>query len=310
MAEESIAEPIGSVVMVVADIEPATRLFEEGIGLRVVGEERSTTSTIGELWGVADGDFRVRRLARADRRFGCVDLVESRRAAAAIRDPDRAFDFGIFSLNFRTADLDRALERLKALGARPISEPVAYDVGKPMREVLLEIDGGARITLIQVGDPNRTAPLFAEPVATYGVVVPSMDAAQAFYRDVFGLEVAIAFKHSGPPFDAALGIAGDLTMDFATLTARGEWMAKLELLVLEVAGEKPENRSELADFEHTGYSFLTFVAKDLERIGSACGEARAAVIVEPKRFRRPFHGDTRAMIVRAPGGEYLEVIEA
>lgn len=310
MPKNSIIRPIRSVVTVVRDLESATQLLTEGIGFEVVSEAVTSTASVGEIWGVADGDFRVRRLERAGSGLGAIDLVESKAATRPIRDRGRAFDLGIFSLNFRTADLDAAVELLTALGAAKVSEPVAYDVGKPMREVLMETAEGTRITLIQIGDADPSRPLFEEPVATYGVIVPSMDQSQVFYRDALGLEVAIAFSHSGPPFDEALGIDGDLSMSFATLTARGEWMAKLELLQLDVTGETAENRSELGDFAHAGYTFLTLVCEDIEAARAACVGAGGAVIVEPKAFDRPFHEGARTMIVRAPGGEYLEIIEA
>ncbi len=309
MTAKCIVRPIRTVVQIAHDLELATDIFTNGIGFEIVGETVAKTEDVGELWGIRDAGFRVRRLARAGTEFGAVDLVESPRAASPMRDPKRAYDRGLFSLNFRTGDLDGAMVRLAALGATAISDPVGYDVGKPMREVLMDIGDGTRITLIQVGDTDVSAPLFGEPVATYGLIVPSVQSSLGFYRDALGLEVAIAFSHTGPPFDTALGIEGDLAMEFATLTAGGEWMAKLELLELNVSGTAPENRSELADFEHCGYAFLTWLTNEIGATRKICVAAGADVIVEPKRFTRPFHEGSRAMIIRAPGGEYLEFIE-
>ncbi|MBS1797713.1 MAG: hypothetical protein JSS81_28075 [Acidobacteria bacterium] len=123
------------------------------------------------------------------------------------------------------------------------------------------------------------------------------------------METAITFQHKGPPFDELLGISDEMSMDFATLTSDGQWMGKVELLQLEVAGQKPEDTSVKADFAHTGYALLTFLTRDIESAKHACERAGATIVVEPAQFNRPFHENSRVMIVRSPGGEYLEIIE-
>ncbi len=306
MTQRTSVYPVTSALIAVGNLESSVRFFVEGFGLERTGSTVATEAAIGGFWGVK-GDFEVVRLARSGSELGFVDLVGIPAASPPIRR--RPTDLGIFTLNFRTNDLDAAIAKLESAGGRAVSEPMAYDVGKPMREVMIDAPGGFRLTLIQIGETVPDAAVFAEPVATYGIVVPSMERALGFYKDALGLEPALRFAHSGPPFDRLLGVDGDLSMDFATLTARGEWMAKIELLELEVTGVVAENKSEYCDLAHSGYTFLAFETDDLAATRGACANAGAEIIVEPDIFDRPFHEGSAAMIVQAPSGEYLEIIE-
>jgi len=69
------------------------------------------------------------------------------------------------------------------------------------------------------------------------------------------------------------------------------------------------NKNELADLSHTGYTFVTFLADDLDAVEASCRTAGGEIVVEPAAVIRPFHEGKRAMIVLSPGGEYIEVIE-
>jgi hypothetical protein len=135
-----------------------------------------------------------------------------------------------------------------------------------------------------------------------------MSDAKLFYEQGLGLQTAIAFQAAGSPFDSLLGVKKLESLDFATLTSDGNWTGKIELLELET-GETPINTNEHADFSHTGYSFVTFLAEDLDAVAESCKKVGAKIVIEPKEFNRPFHEGKRAMIVRSLGGEYLEIIE-
>jgi hypothetical protein len=51
------------------------------------------------------------------------------------------------------------------------------------------------------------------------------------------------------------------------------------------------------------------LAKDLDPVAESCQTIGAEIIIKPKPFKRPFHQEKRAMIVRSLSGEYLEIIE-
>lgn len=306
----SLVSTVKTVVQVTANLDESRRIYEEGIGLKCIGETVASVADIGAIWGVAEAGYRVARFAREGEEFGCIDLVENSKASAPIRDNHRAFDFGIMTLNFRTNNIENAIPKLLALGCEMVSEILEYNAGKPMREVMMNTPSGERLTILEVGGVNDDLPIFNEAIATVGFVVPKMEEAKRFYEDGFGLQTAIAFQASGSPFDALLGVKQLDKLDFATLTAGGNWTGKVELLELAVPGETAVNTNELTDLKHTGYTFVTFLSNDIGKVAESCRQVGAEIIVEPKTFNRPFHTGKQAMIVRALSGEYLEIIEA
>lgn len=304
----SIVSTVKTVVQTVKNLDEVRKIYEDGLGLICIGKARTSAQEIGKLWGVSEGNFRVARFAREGEDFGCLDLVENQDATAPMRDKNRAFDFGVMTLNFRTNNIEKAVPKLIETGCKAVSGILEYNAGKPMRELMMNTPSGERLTILEVGGVNDDLPIFNEAIATVGLVVPKMSDAKKFYEEGLGLTTAIAFQASGAPFGALLGVKRLDRLDFATLTSEGNWTGKVELLELET-GETPINTNELADFSQTGYTFATFLAEDLEAVAESCKKIGAKIIVEPKVFNRPFHEGKRAMIVRALGGEYIEFIE-
>ncbi len=306
----SLVSTIKSVVQVVKNLDNARKIYENGLGLTCVGETKTTFAEIGELWGVEQGNFRVARFARAGENFGCVDLVENTAAETSIRNSQRSFDFGIMTLNFRTNNLEKAIEKLESCGAEATSAILEYNAGKPMREVMMITNSGERLTVLEVGGKDEALPIFGEAIAAVGMVIPQMQTAKAFYENSLGLQTAIAFQAAGSPFDMLLGVKQLDKLDFATLAADGNWTGKVELLELEVADETPKNTNEFAGFSRAGYTFNTFLTANIFAVAESCRKNGAEITVAPKVFNRPFHAGKRALIARSTGGEYLEIIEA
>ena len=309
METKALVSPIKSVVQTVNDLDAVRGFYENALGLICVGEAHATAGDIGEIWGVEKADYRVARMSREGEEFGSIDLVENKAANERIREPQRPADLGIMTLNFRTNDIDAAVERLTSYGAEPISGILEYNVGKPMRELMVVMPSGERLTIIEVGGKNADMPVFNEAIATAGMVVPQMAAAKTFYSDCFGLTTSIEFQAAGSPFDSLLGVEQLDALDFATLTSDGIWTGKVELLELTVAKNIAINTSEFADLNHTGYTFLIFLTPDIDVVAERVENTGAAIVVGPQVTGRPFHSGKRAMIVRSPGSEYIEIIE-
>ena len=309
METKALVSPIKTVVQVVNDLNTVRSFYENALDLTCIAESNASTDDVGVIWGVENADLRVARMARDGEKFGCIDLVENRAAIKQMRDPRRPFDYGVMTLNFRTNDIEKAVERLTKCGAKPVSGILDYNVGKPMRELMMTTPSGERLTIIEVGGQNSELPVFNEAIATAGMVVPAMSEAKSFYENAFCLTTSIAFQAAGSPFDDLLGVNALDKLDFATLTSDGIWTGKVELLELDVPDSKPINASELADLDHTGYTFVTFLAADLDAVAANCEKAGAAIIVPPTKVNRPFHQGMRGMIVRSPGSEYIEIIE-
>jgi len=309
MEKKALVSTIKSVVVVVKNLDESRRIFEEGLGLMCVGEAETSAQTVGKLWQIGDGNFRCARFARDGEDFGMIDLIENKNAAEPIRDKNCAFDYGIFTLNYRTNNLEKAVEKLRQCGAETVSETQSYNVGKPMLEVMMNLPSGERLTIIQIGDATDDAPFFREAIATAGMVVPQMSKAKEFYQNVLGLNVSITFQATGSPFDKLLGAPDGTGLDFATLTSDGNWTGKVELLELFVPDKTGKDLSARTDLRHSGYFCLSFLTDDLNALYEKLKTADAEILCEPFLAERPFHTGKRAMFVRASGGELVEFIE-
>lgn len=295
MGKKALVSTIKTVVQVVQNLDESRKLFEDGLKLKCVDEVETDS-----FWSLSDGNYRMARFAREGEDFGGIDLIENKDANETIRDDKRPFDYGIMTLNYRTNDIEKAIPHLEKFGAKPVSEILNYDVGKPMQECMMTTSTGERLTILQIGDANKYAPIFEEAIATIGMSVPSMKDAQEFYKGVLGLDLAITFQASGSPFDTLLGVSALDKLDFATLTSDGNWTGKVELLELEIPNETAVE--PIADGTKTGYWMNTFLTEHLDILADKFDEK----IIE---IERPFHGKCRAFLVKASSGELTEFIE-
>lgn len=310
-----LVSAIKSALICVSSIDRVRPFYEELLGLRATHETEILTDKTRRLWGVATRQVRCLRLAKPGESFGMIDLIEMPDAPAdPIRQPTRPWDLGWLTINLKTNHLDRALAAARQFGAEPLSAPHHYEAGgKQIREVMIQLNGGGageRFTLLQVGEPNELAPLFGEPVATVGAVVPALEETLAFYRDELGLTSALTLDQTGAPFDRMLGVPAGTRVQMALLTAGSNWAGKYEFLQLtRPAGSPPAlDTSARADGLRQGFWMMSLMTPDLDLLQTACRHTTAIVVRGPATIDRPCFGRVRAMIVRAPGGELLECL--
>lgn len=309
-ASKPIISAIKSAVIRVNEIETARPFYQELLGLHVLSETDLLTDKTRRLWGLNARQVRCLRLGKPGGNFGMLDLVElTGQPGEPLRNPQRPWDYGWFTLNLNTQHLDRAIEAVVALGAQPVSAPHNYEAGgKPIREVMLNLASGERLTLLQVGPPDEAAALFGEPFATLGAVVPSLSEALAFYRDALGLSVALTLDQTGDPFATLLGAPANTRVQMALLTADGNWIGKYELLQLTLPPGSPPalDRNRDADGMRLGFWMVSVMTPDLDQLQTACRHAGVSVVRGPATIDRPCFGRVKAMIIRAPGGELIE----
>ncbi len=275
---------VKSVVQIVRNLEESSLIYESGLDL-----ERVHSETVN--------DKHTATFARPGDDFGMIRLVEDPNALSPIRDVSRPNDFGIMTLNFRTNDIDRAVERLRQVGCEPISAILDYNVGKPMREVMFATPTGERLTIIEVGGKAEGLAVYTEALATVGLVIPSMSASLNFYENGLGLNKAIAFQASGAPFDSLLGVKRLDKLDFATLNSGTNWTGKVELLELETDSQPMPTDARP---NRTGYRLVTFETNDLDSAARRCLETGAEIVDET----------SLSIVFRAPGGELIEIAAA
>lgn len=307
-SETALVSTVKSVVQVVKKLDESRLLYEKGLGLKCVAEEIFSANELTAAFGVTDGFFRFARFAREGEDFGCVDLIENIKASAPLRDQNRPFDYGIMTLNFRTNNIEKAVSILDKVGCEPVSQILQYNVGKPMREVMMITPTGERLTILEVGGTNYDLPVFNEAIATVGLVVPKMSQAKRFYEHVLGLKTAIAFQAAGTPFDSLLGVQVLNKLDFATLTAGSNWTGKIELLELET-GEMPAGKFYNDRLLYTGYSHIRFLTDDIEKVAEKFRQYGIQFSLFSIGSDSFFYGCKKMILVCSPSGEFIEILE-
>ncbi len=305
-----VISAIKSAVIRVQEIETARPVYQKLLGLQTLSETDLLTDKTRRLWGLNARQVRCVRLGKPGSNFGMLDLVElTGQTSDPLRHPQRPWDFGWLTLNVKTSHLDRAVEAALALGAQPISKPHDYEVGgKQLREVMLNLASGERLTLLQVGPADAAAPLFGEPLATMGAVVPALEASLQFYRDALGLNVVMTLDQTGDPFATMLGAPAHTRVQMALLTSDGNWTGKFELLQLTLPPGAPPalDRNRDADGMRLGFWMMSVMTPDMDQLQAACRHAGVSVVRGPATIDRPCFGRVNAMVIRAPGGELLE----
>jgi catechol 2,3-dioxygenase-like lactoylglutathione lyase family enzyme len=298
-----LISPVQSIVIRVAEVTAARSFYETTLGLTCVGETDDIATEARALWEMTTGTLRVARLAKPGEPFGMIDLVEW---SAGRHEPARqqTFASGIFTLNFRVGDFDRAVAQLIPAGAALISEPLEYEAGQRIREAMVTTPVGERATILQVGPATATPQPLGEAVATVGSIVSSLEETIRFYRDALGLHLALTIDQQGEPFSSLLGAPPETRLQFALLTSGAGWVGKFEFMQLTLPQAEPTRAHN--DGRHTGYWMMSVQTENLTILHQRAEAAGAQILRAPMTVDRPFVGRTRAMILRAPGGERLE----
>jgi catechol 2,3-dioxygenase-like lactoylglutathione lyase family enzyme len=163
---------------------------------------------------------------------------------------------------------------------------------------------GERATILQVGPATATPHPLSEAVATVGSIVSSLEETIRFYRDALGLHLALTIDQQGEPFSSLLGAPPETRLQFALLTSGAGWVGKFEFMQLTLPQAEPTRAHN--DGRHTGYWMMSVQTENLTILHQRAEAAGAQILRAPMTVDRPFVGRTRAMILRAPGGERLE----
>ena len=65
-----------------------------------------------------------------------------------------------------------------------------------------------------------------------------------------------------------------------------------------------------ANGQYLGYWMMSAITEDLAAVTRACQQAGATILRTALAIERPFMGIVNAMLVRAPGGEWLEILQS
>ncbi len=317
--------PLAAAVIGVARLEDSLAFYRDMIGMDVIHEGRWRGDQYERYWHLPDGaGARSALLSASSSPVGRVLLLEFDVAERLqVREPGVTRAYGLFNLNFYSADIHADSERFKAAGFEFWSDPVPHDftpdVGTPI-EVVFEGPDSVAINLVELAteDPStrigqmrayverhgRTAQGFT-PVVTTSHVAEDIDSAREFYEQVLHMGVLIDDVLQTPESNHFLGLAeGSRT--------RVQFMQGNHMFG-KIAMSQPLNYScgsitARAVPPNIGYLAQQFLVSDVARAAATCEALKAQVFTPLTDLELPGLGRCRSTLVRNPGSGALQEI--
>ncbi|GEM_PF-4385699 len=305
--------PVRSVVVRVPRLDEARLFYEEAFGLTCFAEAEIDAPAVRELWGIDGEALRVAQLGQPGESWGMIELIQS-------SGVDRLFpprssqpeELGLFTLNFLTTDLDRAMQRLASRGVSFVSPPQTYETrpGRIIHEVVAQAPDGQRWTLLQVGGKIDTErhPL-GQAIATVGTMVSSLEEARVFYAGILGLSVALELEGKGEPFSTLLDVPPEAEMRLILFTSDEAWVGKIEALQLKRPEGDHRSTGDFSLARAGSYRMMSFLVSGLDELIVRCRQGGVRLLRGPRSIERPFLGSVRAAVIGGPGGVLLELLE-
>jgi len=317
--------PLAAAVLSVDRLEDSLAFYRDMIGMDVIHEGRWRGDQYERYWHLEDGaGARSALLSASDAVVGRVLLLEF---DSPDREPIRAAGvtraYGLFNLNFYTADIHGDSERFKAAGFKFWSDPVAHDftadVGTPI-EVVFEGPDSVAINLVELAtrDPNtrigqmrayveshgRTVKGFT-PVVTSSHVFEDINKGREFYQKVLNMGVLIDDILETPESNHFLQLAEGSRTHVQFM--QGNHMFG-KIAMSQPLNYSCESMIARAVPPNIGYLAQQFLVKDARQAADACEELGVKFFTPLTELELPGLGRCHCMLVRNPGSGALQEI--
>jgi catechol 2,3-dioxygenase-like lactoylglutathione lyase family enzyme len=317
--------PLAAAVLSVDRLEDSLAFYRDMIGMDVIHEGRWRGGQYERYWHLEDGaGARSALLSASEAVVGRVLLLEfDSPERERIRQAGVTRAYGLFNLNFYSADIHADSERFKQAGFEFWSDPVAHDftadVGTPI-EVVFEGPDSVAINLVELAtkDPGtrigqmrayvdrhgRTAKGFT-PVVTSSHVFEDLDKGREFYQKVLNMGVLIDDVLETPESNRFLGLAEGSRTHVQFM--QGNHMFG------KIAMSQPLNytcgsMTARAVPPNIGYLAQQFMVSDADKALAACQDLGVEFFTPSTELELPGLGRCRCMVVKNPGSGALQEI--
>ena len=332
MAEEIIA-PNGSALRAAVigcrDIDKSISFYEKRIGLSVLADEELSGPEFRRFWNLnGPTSARAVLLGQGEEAVGQVLLLdfhlpEGSARPVEVRDRSIVRAYGVFNLNFYTADIRSVFKGLKKDGFVLWSDPVQHffgaDVGDPIEGIfegpdrvpinlveLATLDTATRVGQMRAYVEERGyTPAGFTPIVTTSHGVDSCERAMAWYGQVLNM---------GPLIDEVLGTPEsnrllNLPQDAKTRVVFMQGAHMFGKVVLsQPLNYECASLIDRAKPPNIGYLAQAFSVGNLKDTRLKCADLKVEVVSSPQEIAWPGAGAVPAMLVRAPGSGALQIL--
>lgn len=290
------------VVISVADLEGALRLWRDRFGMEVSVRRSGNDPALAKAWGLpADGIVEQALLNTPGMIVGGVHLVQFRRPGTTVRAGAAPYDLVPKSVDIAVRDIEKRYAELQQAGfafRSPIGKLTTQE-GKVVYEAHTTGHDDLNLVILeQPAEPEPTSPqgygIAPQIVATNG----DNDRESQFLQQVLGLKELQHNRFSGPSIEKTVGLPPGAALDVRILGAPDSVFGRLELVQYE--GTKSTNLYPRAVPPARGMLSVTYVVTDLApilergkaygirdhgRVRSILGEGRMASVTSPAGLR-------------------------
>lgn len=319
--------PLHAAILSVWSLEESLSFYRDQLGMEVLGEADSKGSDeFSDFWGVSGTASRSALLGASPDPVGRLLLVEFEASTRRqVRDDDIHRAYGLFNLNFYSADIERDSELFKQRGFDFWSDPVRHDftadVGQPI-EVIFNGPDGVAINLVELAtrDPatrigqmrayvdghGRTQKGFT-PVVTTSHVARDLDEAARFYTDVLDCGILIDEELNSPESNRFLRLAPESRTRVKFI--QGNHMFG-KIALSEPVNYDCASLIEAAVAPNVGYIAQDFLVRDVGAAVALAERAGATIVRFPTQVSLPGLGTVTSAMVKNPGSGALQTFTA
>jgi len=296
----------------VRDLDEALAFFRDILEMKVAARAELDAAAFGRLWRLPRCT-RVRAAWLAnDRQSTRIELLEvAPNSGRSLRAGANSFDFGLFDVAVRAADIDAAYGDLRRRGWEFLSAPVTYEadwVSLTVKEVILIGPERMPIALIErlTGDKPVIRGRFGDMVDS-AQFVSDMERSLAFYTGVLGYEVFFDRELRPGLIDEVVALPPGARARMALLVRRGSASPAVELIQCSAS-----SRSLAAEAgpDRFGIFALGFATADLDGLLARTHAAGYPIVGGPVETVDAAGARVRAAVIRGPDDVLLEFFEA
>lgn len=293
------------VVLSVADIDRALRLWRDQFGMEVSVRRSGNDAGLAKAWGLPeDGIVEQALLNTPGMIVGGVHLVQFRKPGATVRGGAAPMDLVPKSVDIAVRDIEKRYAEMQAAGytfRSPIGRLTTQD-GAVVFEA--HATGHDDVNLVIVEQPAHPEPTSAQGYGVAPQIVATNgdnDRESSFLQQVLGLKELQHNRFSGPSIEKTVGLPPGAALDVRIVGAPDSEFGRLELVQYE--GAKGSDLYPRAVPPARGMLSVTYIVTDLGpilergkpygirdhgRVRCILGEGRMASVTSPAGLRIDF----------------------
>jgi len=301
---------IDRICVSVRDMQESLFFFRDRAGMNIISDQQLDPSAVQKLWNLLEGTTARSVYLKNSLQPTVVQLIEFRPGTdKSIRGDADTWDFGIYDICFVVKDLETTWKELVKNGFSFLSPPQFYSpdwVPFDVKEAILMGPDEMPIAHAEIIPPLE--PVMKEE---YGMmfdsaqIVPDMDEAIHFYRDILGLDKGDDNDWTGLA-DELLKLPQGTGMRMVLFNKEGSGAPAVECITFSMPGKK---LSHAARPPNLGIFSISFETDDLSEMINTFNKEGVVLLSEPVHMKLDPWGIINTVIVEGPGNVMVELFE-